>query len=441
MKLGTRLRSAGMRVMSSESLLELRRRKSRLFDKKRIETPAVHYFHQVDDPYSFLAVQKLATLQTRYNISFIPHLVSSPAAEFKGDETRYQACSISDARSIGEFFGVLPPISDAVPNQQQVALANQTLSAALSSEDPGVFANSAVVVGKNLWRRASVEYAVDLSSRADLAVGDALQAALGHYFGAMFYYEGEWFWGLDRLHLLEQRLIDAGYSKNPLDELCVPLPTARAATGAQASAVTLEYFPSLRSPYTAVGHSRVVDLVNRSGVSLKLRPVMPMMMRGIPAPRAKQVYIMMDAAREARFYGVPFGRFVDPFGDPVLWAFSLFPAAMAQGKGMDFVGAYLSACFAEAIDVTGTRGFANMLGRIGLDLDELERQSTSFNWQALLQENIEAMNGAGLWGVPGFRVTSADEEPFSCWGQDRIWRVEAEIEKRASKNASQASKD
>ena len=428
-----------MRVMSSESLLELRRRKSRLFDKKRIETPAVHYFHQVDDPYSFLAVQKLATLQTRYNISFIPHLVSSPAAEFKGDETRYQACSISDARSIGEFFGVLPPISDAVPNQQQVALANQTLSAALSSEDSGVFANSAVVVGENLWRRASVEYAVDLSSRADLAVGDALQAALGHYFGAMFYYEGEWFWGLDRLHLLEQRLIDAGYSKNPLDELCVSLPTARAATGAQASAVTLEYFPSLRSPYTAVGHSRVVDLVNRSGVSLKLRPVMPMMMRGIPAPRAKQVYIMMDAAREARFYGVPFGRFVDPFGDPVLWAFSLFPAAMAQGKGMDFVGAYLSACFAEAIDVTGTRGFANMLGRIGLDLDELERQSTSFNWQALLQENIEAMNGAGLWGVPGFRVTSADEEPFSCWGQDRIWRVEAEIEKRASKNASQAS--
>jgi 2-hydroxychromene-2-carboxylate isomerase len=42
------------------------------------------------------------------------------------------------------------------------------------------------------------------------------------------------------------------------------------------------------------------------------------MMRGIPAPRAKQGYIMMDAAREARFYGVPFGRFVDPFGDAVL---------------------------------------------------------------------------------------------------------------------------
>ena len=70
MKLGTRLRSAGMRVMSSESFLELRRRKSRLFDKKRIETPAVHYFHQVDDPYSFLAVQKLAASTSPLQHSF-----------------------------------------------------------------------------------------------------------------------------------------------------------------------------------------------------------------------------------------------------------------------------------------------------------------------------------------------------------------------------------
>jgi len=54
----------------------------------------------------------------------------------------------------------------------------------------------------------------------------------------------------------------------------------------------------------------------------------------------------------------------------------------------------------------------------------------------LLQENIDAMNGAGLWGVPGFRVSSANEAPFSCWGQDRIWRVEAEIAKRSSAHAA-----
>ena len=440
MKPGTRLRSASMRFIASETFLNIRRKRSRWFDKKRIETPAVHYFHQVDDPYSFLAVQKLAALQNRYSIDFIPHLVGSPSPEYQGDEIRYQACCIADAKSIGEFFGVLPPISDTAPDQQQIGLANRVLSAALGSDDRTEFANSAVVVGENLWRsHASVENFTHRPSHVDVAEGDALQAELGHYFGAMFYYEGEWFWGLDRLHLLEQRLIDAGYSSIPSGDLCVPLPVTEDASNAQASDVTLEYFPSLRSPYTAVGHGRVADLVTRSGVTLNLRPVMPMMMRGIPAPRAKQLYIMMDAAREARFYEVPFGRFVDPFGDPVLRAFSLFPAALAQGKGMEFVGAYLSACFAEGIDITGSKGLATVTDSVGLKLEELERESQAFDWQAMLQENIEAMNGAGLWGVPGFRVTSADEAPFSCWGQDRIWRVEAEIARRAKSNVPQTS--
>ncbi|MFT4713676.1 MAG: 2-hydroxychromene-2-carboxylate isomerase [Candidatus Azotimanducaceae bacterium] len=57
------------------------------------------------------------------------------------------------------------------------------------------------------------------------------------------------------------------------------------------------------------------------------------------------------------------------------------------------------------------------------------------NWQTLLQENIVSMNEAGLWGVPGFRVSSAGEPAFSCWGQDRIWRVEAEIAKRMKKTS------
>jgi 2-hydroxychromene-2-carboxylate isomerase len=39
---------------------------------------------------------------------------------------------------------------------------------------------------------------------------------------------------------------------------------------------------------------------------------------------------------------------------------------------------------------------------------------------------------AGLWGVPSFRVSGGNEsDSFACWGQDRIWRVEDEIVRRA----------
>ena len=431
MKLGTRLRSAGMRFMVSGALLEIRRMRSRFFDKNRIETPAVHYFHQVDDPYSFLCVQKLEALQASYNIKFIPHLVGAPENDAKGDATRYLDCAIADARNIGEYYAVLPPSNSAAPDSQQINLANQVLSAALDSTEASSFASSAVVVGESLWRtRSSLKIPSLSTGKVDLAAGEALRARLGHYFGAMFYYEGEWFWGLDRLHLLEQRLIEAGYRKDGISALCVPPPRGEDASGLDASRVTLEYFPSLRSPYTAVGHSRVADLVKRSGVSLELRPVMPMMMRGIPAPRAKQVYIMMDAAREARRLGVPFGDIVDPFGDPVLRAFKLFPAALAAGKGMEFVEAYLSASWAEGIDITSDRGLSLVAQKAGLELAKLKAESDAMDSQALLKQNIDAMNGAGLWGVPGFRVSSQGEASYSGWGQDRIWRVEAEIAKR-----------
>jgi 2-hydroxychromene-2-carboxylate isomerase len=255
----------------------------------------------------------------------------------------------------------------------------------------------------------------------------------------MFYFEGEWFWGVDRLHLLEQRLRDENhllYSDSPL---CVPHPLAEDASDLNASAITLEYFPSLRSPYTAVGHARVADLVERSGVSLVVRPVMPMMMRGIPNPRPKQQYIMIDAAREARAHDVPFGNIVDPFGDPVRRAFSLFPAALALGKGLEFVGAYLSAAFAEGIDITSDQGLAEVAGAAGLDWSELNRRATGDDWMPLLDENLDAMFEAGLWGVPSFRVSGGDASPFSCWGQDRIWRVETEIARRNRDPGKQAN--
>jgi 2-hydroxychromene-2-carboxylate isomerase len=41
------------------------------------------------------------------------------------------------------------------------------------------------------------------------------------------------------------------------------------------------------------------------------------------------------------------------------------------------------------------------------------------------------MFDAGLWGVPSFRLLADDRhEAFSTWGQDRIWLVEQEIQRR-----------
>ena len=426
-RLKTRIRSQAMRLMASEAFLRSSRRRARLRRRLSGEAQAVHYFHQVDDPYSHLAVQKFDALKAAYDLPFKVHLVSGPAAAFQGSSEHFEAWALKDARSVAADYGVAFD-AEALPQPSSVDQANDRLALHLDTAD---FAAQAVAIGEALWSGALQP--ADSSGTGQQAVrrGDALRERLGHYLGGMLYFDGEWFWGIDRIRLLEARLMAEGFGGG---EPCVPEPVPADTSGLDASHIVLEYFPSLRSPYTAVGHQRVLDLIARSGVTVKLRPVMPMMMRGVEAPRPKQRYILTDAAREARAHGVPFGRVVDPFGEPVKRAFALFPGAVALDAGMAFVTAYLSAAWAEAIDISTEAGLRQVAANAGLDWNDLQAASRDADWSALLDDNLNAMLDAGLWGVPSFRVTGgADGDAYACWGQDRIWRVENEIAKRAQR--------
>ena len=112
----------------------------------------------------------------------------------------------------------------------------------------------------------------------------------------------EWYWGLDRLRVLEARLGEEGFDREGGAPVAAEPPVPACA---DASAVTLEYFPSLRSPYTAIGHARVCVLLDRTSAALSLRPVMPMMMRGVPNPLPKQRYHHRRRSRGALVWLTP----------------------------------------------------------------------------------------------------------------------------------------
>ena len=99
---------------------------------------------------------------------------------------------------------------------------------------------------------------------------------------------------------------------------------------------------------------------------------------------------------------------------------------------MAFVTAYLSAAWHEGVDITTERGLRQVVINAGMEWDALENAARDSDWQGLLQENLDEMLQAHLWGVPSFRVSGgAAEGAYVCWGQDRIWRVEDEIAARA----------
>lgn len=424
MNLKTRLRSVAMRVLSSEKFLERARNKARKQRRRSGDPPRVEYFHQVDDPYSHLAVQKLDALRARYPIEWRVHLIQAAGAEYLGSANHYAAWARDDAAAVAGDYRVNFEPQIAAPGADAVNAANAALSLHLMSDD---FAAQAFSLGEALWRGAPI------TATADTPVvvrGSQRQRELGHYQGAMFYFEGEWFWGVDRLRSLERRLRAEGHAATG-DDLVVPQPTPTDTTSLDTSGITLEYFPSLRSPYTAIGHRRVLELIKRSGVNLVVRPVMPMMMRGIPAPRAKQRYIITDAAREGREFGSPLGKVVDPFGPPVTRAFAQY-AAIENTHQLDYVTAYLQAAWVDGVDITSRNGLRQVATAAGLDALQVEQRSANLDWQTPLQQNLELMLAHNLWGVPSFRVTGGNKStPYSCWGQDRIWRVEQEIAGRA----------
>ncbi|MCB1643906.1 MAG: DsbA family protein [Pseudomonadales bacterium] len=428
MALKTRIKSTVINTLASAGYQKFRQRRARLGRTLAGKPPVIHYFHQVDDPHSQLAVQVLSRLQAAYRTEILFHLVSAPAAEFQGDASRYMAWTEKDASLIAVGYGLrLPPRSQFTAGQ--INHANNVIAAHAGLAD---IENKAADVSLKLRTGQLPEDAgLDPTTAKAIAAGNQMRQRLGHYQSAMFWFDGEWYWGVDRIRVLEARLQAEGFSKKP-GTTVVPEPTPAPADNLQASHVQLEYFPSLRSPYTAIGHRRVLDLADRSGVNLIIRPVMPMMMRGVSAPFPKQHYIITDAAREARFRQVPFGNIVDPIGEPVRKAFALYPGAVKLNKGSEFVTAYLEAAWARGININSTQGLQTVAAMAGIDWHALTEAAADEDWEALLDENITAMLNHGLWGVPSFRVTGGiDQTPFACWGQDRIWRVEEEIVRRA----------
>ena len=442
MRMSTRIRSTAMRLLASDFVLQRRRAKGRKQREAQGLEPVVYYFHQVDDPYSFIMAQQLTRFANIASVPIKPFLVSDPTAPFKGDASRFDAWAIADAANIAPFLGETVPVTAGAdtptpPGDSQREAAQAALSPLLDA-DLSTFTAQAHRVGLALCQHDAMtmpNHQDRAHAATCIAAGDTLRESLGHFQGGTLYFDGEWYWGVDRLPLLLARLIEEGHSQASVDDFDIyaagsikPL-TVNAAVNRN---ITLEYFPSLRSPYTAVGHSIIEDLVARSSVTLNLRPVMPMLMRGVTAPQPKQRFILSDSVREARAKGIAFGNFVDPFGEPVRRGFALFPGALAQGKGMAFIGAYLSAAFAEGIDIDSKRGLQQVVANAGLEWQTTVNHPDNADWQNLLDTNVNAMLQAGLWGVPSFRVSSPDEPDFCCWGQDRIWRVEHELARRST---------
>lgn len=391
--------------------------------RARGEPHRVHAFHQVDDPYSALLAQALPALLARYELQLQVHLVGPPADAAAPDRERLVAWSRRDAALLARHHGLAFTDPGRQPDPAAVAEASAVLVAAARE---GRFPEVAGAVSQALWRGERpaaadgrpLPRATDAEVHAHRADSEALRRRLGHYLGATLWYGGEWTWGLDRLHHLETRLQALGAQRPGVAGLLFPPAPDLDAPVRPAHPQPIDFFFSLRSPYSAIVTPRIFELGRLTGTPVRLRYVLPMVMRGLAVPREKRMYISTDAAREARLRGIPFGRLNDPVGRPVERGLSIMPLAERQGLGQAYVSAFMHGVWAEGLDAGTDSGLRRIVERAGLRWSDAQAAMADDGWRLTAESHRQALLDLGLWGVPSFRVGDT-----AVWGQDRLWAV------------------
>jgi len=381
----------------------------------------VEYFHEVSDPYSHLMVQLLPEIVRRYDIELKVHITPPPPDWAAPDRGRLDAYARKDAVRLAQKAGL--SFEDPGEQPTHAALANAH-SALFEAIEAGAFLDRAATIGAKVWQPSTGAQlaAADPSVSEKLAAAAEHRDTLGHYLGGTLFYAGEWYWGPDRLHFLEQRLQHLGAARDEAasEPLFAP-PQVPSGRGKAASETRpeLHWYLSFRSPYTGIVRDRIKALADAYEADLKLRYVLPMVMRGMKVPRKKGFYIMSDTVREAERLGVSFGNSVDPVGTPVERGYAILHEAIRRGRGYEFAQSFLSGVWAEGLNAGSDKGLKTITERAGLDWSEMKPLIGGDHWRGEAEANQQEMFSYGLWGVPSFRVGEV-----ATWGQDRLWIIE-----------------
>ena len=412
------------RLLSRERLLR-RRDAAERTRRAQGASHRIQLFHQVDDPHGALLAAALPGLLQRYDVVLDPYVVDAPADDVAPERARLIAWARRDAARLARRHGLAFDDPGVSPPPAAIAATQATLVDAIAA---GRFPVEVGAATDALWAAAAHAGIAGVTAgatpplpsgvAAHLARAGALRARLGHYLGATLHYAGEWYWGLDRLHHLEARLQSVGAARPGTSGAMFPPDIDPVQPFAVSRPAPIDFFFSLRSPYSALAAPRVLALGRLAGVPVRLRWVLPMVMRGLPVPRAKRAYIAADAAREAHLRGLPFGRLADPVGRPAERGLSLFPLAEREGVGEAYLLSFMRGVWAEGVDAGTDRGLRAVAQRAGLDWAACRDALEDPGWRAVAEAHREALFGHGLWGVPAFAV--GDD---AVWGQDRLWAV------------------
>ncbi len=193
---------------------------------------------------------------------------------------------------------------------------------------------------------------------------------------------------------------------------------------------TLDYFMATASPWTYLGHRRVIELCKRHGIRLNMMPVdlgqvfpqsggLPL---GKRAPQ-RQAYRLVELARWREVTGLPLNaqpRYFPVDGSPS--ALAIIGAQIHSGveAGLKLADAVLRAVWAEERDIASSEVIAALIRETGLDVDAIASRREEA--ARVYSDNTQRAMTEQVFGAPWYVWRG---EPF--WGQDRLDLLERAI--------------
>jgi len=387
----------------------IRDSRSTLFHRDRI----LEVFLGVDDPHSYLLICVFARQSEFANLPARIHLVRGPNANYNPDPRLRDAWIRNDVSLIAPYYGVKFPQSPPASNVELketyarllvcLSMGRANWPEIAAAGQAYWFADHAKL--ESMGRQHGIADARSMENA--LCNGTKRLRDLGHYQPGMIYCHGSWYWGVDRLWHLRKRICS--------DEVESHWPRRLSATP-RADQPEIQLFFSGRSPYSYIALQRLMQWHREAKIVLRLRPVLPMLMRGLQVPARKRWYIIGDAAREAARYGIPFGRIADPLGRPIERGYAILNYARSRGRVLEYMDRFMRAVWSEGVDAGSDKGLRLIVEESGLDWIRARQELGNPDWRGWADANRREMYKLGLWGVP-----SLYDGHTAAWGQDRLF--------------------
>lgn len=197
---------------------------------------------------------------------------------------------------------------------------------------------------------------------------------------------------------------------------------------------TIDYYCALQSPWTYLGHQRLLDLAARHDAIVNIHPVdfgaiFPVT-GGLPLPKrapARQAYRLQELERWRNFLAIPLN--IQP---------KYFPVSDRLGAGMvialrtdnhtaqaiQLAGAILRAVWAEERDINDHDTLKTIAAENQLDGEALLAQSEQDEMTETIAQDSQAAINRGVFGAPSYLY---QDQLF--WGQDRLDFLDRALEK------------